>query len=118
MLTIPPSVRVFLARGATDLRKSFDGLSGATRSVIGLDPLSGHLFVFCNRARNRLKVLFWDGSGFCLYHKRLARGTFAWPRLEEDGAMRGELRPGELAALLCGIEVSERSRRRWYYRAG
>ena len=98
------------------MRKSFDGLSGATRTVVGLDPLSGHLFVFCNRARNRLKVLFWDGSGFCLFHKRLARGTFAWPELEERGPARSELRAGELTALLSGIDFSEGRRRRWYYR--
>ncbi|KAA3612941.1 MAG: transposase [Planctomycetota bacterium] len=71
MLAIPSSVRIFLAAGAADMRKSFDTLAQATKRVIGEDPLSGHLFVFCNRSRNRLKVLWWDRSGYCLLDCRI-----------------------------------------------
>ena len=113
MLSLPPSVRVYAALGATDMRKSFDGLSALTRSVIGLDPMTGHLFVFCNRSRNRVKVLLWDGSGFCIYHKRLARGSFAFPISEQSSR---ELRPAELSALLAGISFDHAPRRRWLYR--
>jgi len=88
MLSLPPSVRIYLAVGATDLRKSFDGLCGLTRAVVGADPISGHLIAFCNRGRNRLKVLYWDTSGFCILHKNLARGTFAWPA---DTSSRGSV---------------------------
>ena len=63
MLSILPSVRIFVARGKTDLRKGFDGLAGVTRAVLDRDPLCGHLFVFCNESRNRLKILFWDDDG-------------------------------------------------------
>jgi transposase len=79
MLSIPPSTRVFLARGPTDVRKSFDGLSALAQSILRQDPFPGHLFVFWNRRRDRLKVLYWDSSGFCILHKRLERGTFSWP---------------------------------------
>ena len=116
MLSLPPSVRVFLAVGATDMRKSFDGLSGLVRSTIGADPLSGHLFAFCNGRRDRLKVLYWDTSGFCLLHKRLERGTFSWP--QEDAAERGsvELDARELALLLSGLDLTTTRRRRWLER--
>ena len=73
MLTLPPSVRIYLAAGVTDLRKAFDGLSGLVRSALLEDPLSGHLFVFCNRRRDRLKVLYFDGSGLWVFAKRLER---------------------------------------------
>jgi transposase len=114
VLTLPPSVKVFLAAGATDMRKSFDGLSGLARSVPGEDPLSGHLFVFCNRRRDRLKILYFDGSGLWVFAKRLEKGTFSWP--EEGGAPRVEMRAGELALLVGGIDLSRTRRRRWYER--
>ncbi len=114
MLTLPQSVKVFLAAGATDMRKSFDGLSGLARGVLEEDPLSGHLFVFCNRRRDRLKILYFDGSGLWVFAKRLEKGTFAWP--EEGGATRVEMRAGELALLVGGIDLSRTRRRRWYDR--
>lgn len=114
MLTLPPSVKVFLAAGATDMRKSFDGLSGLAASVLEQDPLSGHLFVFCNRRRDRLKVLYFDGSGLWVFAKRLEKGTFAWPG--EGGTARVELRASELALLVGGIDLSLTRRRRWYER--
>ncbi len=109
--------RVFLAAGATDMRKSFNGLSGLVRSSLSGDPLSGDLFVFCNRPKNRLKILYFDTSGMWVLAKRLERGTFAWPaRLE--GRARVELRQEELLLLLNGLEASElRERARWRRRA-
>lgn len=114
MLTFPSTVRVYLAPGPTDMRKSFDTLSALAREVLERDPLSGHLFAFCGRRRNLIKILVWDGTGFWLFAKRLARGTFAWPAVPADGARRVDLRPDELAALLSGIDLGSASRRRWW----
>ncbi len=111
-MTLPPSVRIFLAPGATDMRKSFDGLAAATRHVIRQDPLSGHVFVFCNRRRHLIKVLVWDRSGFWVFAKRLERGTFRWPETREPVEMRSE----ELALLLGGIDLSRTRRRPWFDR--
>lgn len=114
MLTLPPSVRIYLAAGPTDLRKSFDGLSGVTRTVLAQDPTSGHVFVFCNRRRNRLKVLYFDGSGLWVFAKRLEKGTFAWPAA--GVRPRVELRASELALLLGGLDLAHTKKRRWYDR--
>jgi len=76
MLTLPASVRVFVARGATDLRRSFDRLSAQVQEVLRQDPLSGHVFMFFNRQRNRVKLLVWERDGFWLLYKRLEAGTF------------------------------------------
>ena len=80
MLTLPASVRVFVARGPTDLRRSFDRLSAQVQEVLRQDPLSGHVFVFFNRQRNRVKLLVWERDGFWLLYKRLEAGTFAAQR--------------------------------------
>jgi transposase len=114
VLTLPPSVRIYLAAGVTDLRKSFDGLSGLVRTALAEDPTSGHLFVFCNRRRDRLKVLYFDGSGLWVFAKRLEQGTFAWP--DADATTRVELRAAELALLLGGLDLSRTKKRRWYLR--
>lgn len=89
MLSLPPSVRIFVAVDATDMRKSFDGLASEAQRVIAQDPLSGHLFVFFNRRRTMVKVLYWDRNGFCLVAKRLERGNV----LAARGA--AEWRPGD-----------------------
>lgn len=102
MLTLPRSVRIFLAGGVTDLRKSIDRLSVIVSGRLAADPLSGHLFVFCNRRRDRIKVLFWDRTGFWIMMKRLEEGTFDWP---ERGTARVELTWRELTALLEGIDL-------------
>lgn len=95
------------------MRKSFNGLSGLVRSQLENDPLSGDLFVFCNRKKNRLKILYFDTSGMWVFAKRLERGTFAWPQLVE-GAECIEFRHEELLLLLNGLEASElRERTRW-----
>jgi transposase len=114
MLTLSPAVRIYLATGATDLRRSIDGLSGLVRERLALDALSGHLFLFRNRRGDRLKVLVWDRSGFWVLYKRLERGTFAWPR--EDGSGTVEMRSADLALLLAGVDIAHTRRRRWYER--
>ena len=105
MLSLPPSVRIFVATEPVDLRKGFDGLSAATREVLRQDPLSGHLFVFINRRRNRAKILVWDRSGFWLLYKRLERGRFRLPRSPREGASAIEMEATDLALLLEGIEL-------------
>lgn len=112
MLTLPGSVRIHLAPGATDMRKQFDGLAAAARHVVRRDPASGAAFVFCNRRRTLLKILLWDTSGFWIFAKRLEKGTFAWPRTAEPVEMRSE----ELALLLSGVDLANVRRRRWYDR--
>ena len=113
MFSLPPSVQIFLASGATDMRKSFNGLESAAREVIRRDPLSGHLFVFCNRRRNRLKILLFDGSGFWVLAKRLEKGTFLWPS-EGDGPQCVQMRAAELMLLLAGIDLTQSEDRAWY----
>lgn len=112
MLSLPPTVRVFIALDATDMRKAFDGLASETRRLIEQDPLSGHLFVFFNRRRTLVKVLYWDRNGYCLVAKRLERGTFHLPRTSEHGTI--EVEPAELALILEGIDLEGARRRpRW-----
>jgi transposase len=114
MLTLPPTVRVYLAVEPLDLRKNFDGLAAATREVIEQDPLSGHLFVFLNRRGDRVKVLMWDRNGFCLLYKRLERGVFRIPRPALDGAGHVELEAAEFGLMLEGIDLrGARRRPRW-----
>jgi transposase len=113
MLTLSPAVRIYLATGVTDLRRSIDGLSALVRERLSRDPLSGHLFLFRNRRGDRVKVLVWDRSGFCLLYKRLEQGTFAWPT-EATGSV--EMHAADLALLLAGVDVAHTRRRRWYDR--
>ena len=101
MLTLPASVRVFVARGATDLRRSFDRLSAQVQEVLRQDPLS-HVFVFFNRQRNRVKLLVWERDGFWLLYKRLEKGTF--PFAVRGEGTRVELTRAQLAMLLEGLE--------------
>lgn len=111
MLSFPPSVRIRLATGATDMRKQIDGLAAVASEVLREDPLSGHVFVFCNRRRDFIKLLFWDRSGFWLLGKRLEEGTFAWPDSAESASLETTVR--ELMCVLEGIDLSRtRTRRR------
>jgi transposase len=110
---IGPATRIYLALGATDMRKGFEGLYGLVRDRLQLEPLSGHVFLFCNKARNRTKVLFWDGSGLWICAKRLEKGRFSWPS-EGDQQTRVILSHEELALLLGGIEVGRTQRKDWY----
>jgi transposase len=114
MLTVSPAIRIYMATGATDLRRSIDGLSVLVRDQLQLDPLSGYLFLFRNRRGDRLKILLWDHSGFWVLYKRLERGTFAWPR-DETGASV-EMRHRDLLLLLSGVDLATTRRRRWYER--
>lgn len=109
MLNVTAATRVFVAVMPVDLRGSFNRLAALTRTVLAQDPLSGHWFVFTNRRRNRVKILFWDGSGLWVCAKRLERGRFSWP---QEAASAARLRGEELVALLTGLEV--RPKRGWY----
>lgn len=114
MLTLPASVRIYVAAEAVDLRRGFDGLAAAVRSVIREDPLSGHLFVFTNRRRNRVKVLVWDRTGYLLLYKRLERGTFHLAMEPVAGHRHVELDAGELGLMLEGVDLrGARRRERW-----
>jgi transposase len=111
MLTLPPSVRIFVCLSPTDMRRSLDGLAAMTREILREDPLSGHLFVFFNRRCDRTKILFWDRSGPCLYYKRLEKGVFRPSALAGADTERIEIEAAELALLLEGIDLAHAKRR-------
>jgi transposase len=111
MLSLPPSVRIFIARDIVDLRKGFDGLSALVIEVIDEDPLSGHLFVFFNRRRDRVKILYWDQSGYWLLYKRLEHGRFKVFDQASDKAKSFEMNAKDLALLLDGIDLRGTRRR-------
>lgn len=114
MLSLPPTVRIYVATGPVDLRKGFDGLAAVTREIIRAEPLSGHLFVFINRRRDRVKILVWDRSGYWLLYRRLEMGRFHLPRPPAERTGHIELEATELALLLEGIDLSGARRRpRW-----
>jgi transposase len=113
MFGIGPATRIYLAAGATDMRKGFEGLYGLVRDQLQLEPLSGHLFLFSNAQRNRLKLLFWDGSGLWVCAKRLERGRFGWPQAEA-GQNQVVLSQEELALLVGGIDLAGSKRRAWF----
>ena len=118
MIAAGPATRVFLVSGATDMRKGFDGLAGLVRNQLGEEPLSGHLFVFANATRSRLKILFWDGSGLWVCSKRLERGRFNWPPAAVEGVAEGRgkirLSSAELSMLLGGLDFSHSKKRNWW----
>ena len=99
-------IKVYLAMGNTDMRKAINGLSIIVESNIELDPFSGHLFVFCNRRRNILKILYWDRNGFCLWQKRLEKERFRWPESENEVLNIGHR---ELTWLIDGLEIQQES---------
>jgi len=113
MFGVGAATRVYLAAGATDLRKSFEGLYGLVRDQLLCDPLSGHLFLFTNAQRNRLKLLFYDGSGLWVCAKRLDKGRLGWPETEHS-SVTVLLTAEELALLLGGIDLRHTERRRWH----
>lgn len=113
MIPISAATRVYLAVGATDLRKGFEGLSDLARQVLEVDPLSGHLCIFCNRRRTRIKVLFFDRTGFWICMKKLARGTFSWP-VDVANSPRVSLTAEELGLVLGGIELEKSRRKDWW----
>jgi transposase len=113
MFGLSAAVRVYLATKPADMRKSFDGLAALASGSLALDPLSGHLFVFINKRRDRIKVLYWDRDGLVVWAKRLERGTFRVPDAEAD---RVEMTAADLAALLAGIDLDSARRRARYAR--
>ena len=113
MFGLLPATRIYLAVGATDLRKGFEGLYGLVRDRLLCEPTSGHLFLFSNARRNRIKVLYWDGSGLWLCAKRLERGRFSWPG-EDAQAVRVTVSQEELSLLLGGIDLAQTRRKNWY----
>ncbi len=125
MLTLPSlseldhtlNMRVYLCTSTTDMRKGFDTLSALVRDGLGYDPLSGHLFLFVGRRRDRIKLLYWDRDGFALWYKRLEQGTFRLPVAEPDAASI-ELRASELAMLLEGIDLRSLKRGKRFRRSG
>ncbi len=113
MFGIGPATRIYLAVGATDMRKGFEGLHGLVRDRLSCDPLSGHIFLFANAQRNRVKLLFWDGSGLWVCSKRLEKGRFRWPEGDET-EMKIVLSHEELLLLLSGIDLKQTRRRAWH----
>lgn len=109
------AVKVYLATGSTDMRKGFDSLAALVRDHLGHDPLSGSLFLFVGRDRDRLKILYWDSDGFALWYKRLEEGTFRLPSKNAGASV--ELKASELAMLLEGIDLCSIKRRRRFARA-
>jgi transposase len=118
----PAAVRVFLCTRHTDMRKSFDGLLGMVQEYLGQDPLSGHLFLFLNRRRDRVKILFWERDGLVIWYKRLEAGTFQKldpaPRADHASGSAGlELTATDFTLLLTGIDLATARRRKRYTRA-
>jgi transposase len=107
------ATKIYVAVEAVDMRKGFEGLYGLVRDQLGADPLSGHLFLFSNRTRTRLKALVWDGSGLWICAKRLEKGRFRWPEAKPQQraiTMRSE----ELAMLVNGLDLKQTRQRNWY----
>ena len=106
-MTMAESSRVYLACGATDMRKSIDGLAALVSQSFGLDPFDSSLFVFCNRGRDKIKILVWDNNGFWLYYRRLERGRFHWPKLPGDGKPV-TIERRQLGWLLDGLSIEQK----------
>lgn len=112
MFTFASQTRVYLAVDAVDMRKSFNGLWAEASGRLQEDPYSGALFVFANRRRDRVKILYWDGSGCWIFAKRLEKGTFTWP-LGSD-RLKLTLTPEALSMLLAGIDLKDGHKKAWY----
>ncbi len=115
MMHLPASVRVYLCLSPCDMRRSFDGLHALVTGALQLDAFGGHLFVFSNRRRDRVKILYWDRDGFAVWAKRLEEGTYAMP-FGDRQEQRREITAQELGALLSGIDLSVAKRRKRYRR--
>jgi transposase len=113
MLTLPPSVKIYVAAQPVDARKSFDGLAALIESEFGLEPLCGHLFVFLNRRAHVVQLIFWDRNGFCIVKKRLEAGTFKLARAA-GASTHVEIDSAELALMLEGIDLAGATRRKRY----
>ncbi len=114
MMSLPSSVRIYVASAPVDLRKGFYKLAALARAVVKEDPLSGHIFVFLNKRKNRVKCLWWDRSGWLILYKKLERGTFRLPTEPLLGQSHIEVDAGELTLMLEGIDLQgAKRRRRW-----
>ena len=114
MIALPPQIRVFLYRLPTGMRKSFHGLVALTESAMQQDPLSGSLFVFVNRRRDRLKILYWGQTGFCIWYQQLEKGTYQLPEEPRQEQEALEVTRSQLSLILDGIDLSSvRQRRRF-----
>lgn len=116
MLSFPSSLRIYVALDPCDMRKSFNGLYALAEETLKEDPRSGALFVFCNKRRNRLKILYFDGTGLWVLAKRLEQGTFSWPKPSGSGQVKLKLAPEGLAMLTDGIDLRDGCRRGWFER--
>jgi transposase len=112
MLGLPPSVRIYFATTLTDMRNGIDGLRAMVEGTLKKDPYDGHLFIFVGKAKDKVKILFWDRNGFVLYLKRLERGRFQLPAVS-DRIKHVEMEPAQLAMLLDGIDLNARRLARW-----
>jgi transposase len=115
VLNVSGSARIYLAAGVTDMRKSFNGLYALAKGQMGADVLQGHLFLFCNRRRDRLKALFWDGHGLWVCAKRLEKGTFAWPQCAGEQIESVELSRVQLTLLIGGLDLRSTRKRNWLH---
>jgi transposase len=111
MISIKEDARIYLNLGRTDFRKSVNGLSVLVEAAMKLNPMSGDLFVFCNKSKNRLKILYYDMNGFCLWYKRLEADKFRWPKIDEEQI---EIKHEELTWLLRGLDFRSAHRERNY----
>jgi transposase len=107
-----PATKIYVAVEAVDMRKGFEGLYGLVRDQLDHDPLSGHLFLFTNKTKTRLKALVWDGSGLWVCAKRLEKGRFRWP--DAEGRPSVTMRSEELAMLVNGLDAKQTKQRNWY----
>jgi len=135
VIALGAATKVHLLAGATDMRRGFDGLYALARGLLEADPLSGHVFGFCNKGRNRLKLLYWDGSGLWVCAKRLDKGRFAWPgvivtggdhaksaspssppsaQMDQPPSRHVVMSQTELAMLLSGIDLQTSRKRAWH----
>lgn len=117
MFGLPPSVRIYFATDLADMRKGIDGLRAIVESALRHDPYEGHLFVFVGKAKDKVKILFWDRSGFVLYMKRLEKGRFQLPVVDAQ-RKHVTMEPAQLAMLLDGIDLNARRLARWEPNAG
>ena len=113
MLSFSGNLKVYLALEPCDMRKSFNGLAGLVRNKLQLDPLAGAAYIFTNKRKTLLKILYWDGSGLWVLSKRLEKGTFSWPTTASKNG-RISLEPTALAMLSDGIDLRQGCRRAWY----
>ncbi len=116
MLSLPPSVRIYLCVQPADMRRGFDSLAQMVKEHFGCDPLSGHLFVFASRGHSRIKLLWWDRDGFAIIYKRLEQGTFKFPRAVSSEVKAVEIDATDMMALLGGFELVKVKRQLRYYR--